>query len=87
MLPGAAGQSADGVGVDTDEASGLSNAAAVVEVLKHGEGLLFGEVAVEQGRPLALGEAVLAGVAGEESDVVLRAGAAQTERLPALRRA
>ena len=77
MLPGDAGQSADGVGIDADEASGRADAAALVEVLKHGEGLLLGEMAVEQGRALALGEAVLAGLAVEQSDVVLlcRSGA------------
>jgi hypothetical protein len=70
MLSSDAGQSADSVRIDADEASGLSNAAALGEVLKHGEDLLLGEMAVEQGRPLALGEAVLAGVTVEESDVV-----------------
>ena len=70
MLPGDAGQSADGVLIDADEAPGLSDAAALVEVLKHGVGLLLGEMAVEEGRPVALGEAALAGVAVEESDVV-----------------
>jgi hypothetical protein len=52
------------------EAPGGSDAAALVEVLEHGEGLLLGEMAMEQGRALALGEAVFAGVAVEQSDVV-----------------
>src|SRR5512142_980116 len=56
MLSGDAGQSADGVGIDADHPSGGADAAALVEVLKHGEGLLFGEMAVEQGRALARGE-------------------------------
>jgi len=42
-------------------------------VLEHGESLLFREVTVEQGRALAFGEAVLAGFAVEQSDVVLLA--------------
>lgn len=70
MLSGHAGQPPDGVGIDADQASGGADAAALVEVLEHGEGLSFGEVAVEQGRALALGEAVLAGLAVEQPDVV-----------------
>jgi len=70
MPPGDAGQPADGVLIDADEAPGLADAAALVEVLEYGEGLLLGEVAVEEGRALALGEAVLAGLAVEEADVV-----------------
>jgi len=66
-----AGQSSDGVGIDADQAPGGSDAAALVEVLEHGEGLLLGEMAVEQGRALALGEAVFAGLAVEQPDVVL----------------
>jgi hypothetical protein len=65
MLSGDAGQSADGVGIDADQAPGGSDAAALVEVLEHGEGLLLGEMAVEQDCALALGEAVFAGVAVE----------------------
>jgi hypothetical protein len=42
-------------------------------VLEHGKGLLLGEMAVEQGRALALGEAALARLAVEQSDLVLLA--------------
>jgi hypothetical protein len=73
MLSGAAGQSADGVGIDADPPSGGADAAALVEVLEHGEGLLRGEMGVEQGRALALGDAVFARLAVEQSDVVLLA--------------
>jgi hypothetical protein len=73
MLSGEAGQSADGVGIDADQSSGGADAAALVEVLEHGEGLLLGEMGVEQGRALALGEAVFARLAVEQSDVVLLA--------------
>jgi hypothetical protein len=71
MLSDHAGQSSDGVGIDADQAPGGTNAATLVEVLKHGEGLLRGEMGVEQGRALALGEAVFAGVAVEQADVIL----------------
>src|SRR4051812_42904015 len=73
MLSDHAGQSAHGVGIDADQASGGADAAALVEVLEHGEGLLLGEMAVEQGRALALGEAILAGLAVEQPDVILLA--------------
>jgi hypothetical protein len=73
VLSGDAGQSADGVGIDADETSGGTDAATLVEVLEDGEGLLLREMGVEQGRALTLGEAVFAGVAVEQSDVVLLA--------------
>ena len=47
MLPDDAGQASDGVGIDADQASGGADAAALVEVLEHGEGLLSGEMTVE----------------------------------------
>src|SRR3954452_11843908 len=53
MLSGDAGQSDDGVAIDADQPSGGADAAALIEVLEHGEGLLLGEMAVEQGRALA----------------------------------
>jgi hypothetical protein len=71
MLSGDAGQSDDGVGIDPDQASGGADATALIQVLEDGEGLLLGEMAVEEGRALALGEAVLAGLAVEQADVVL----------------
>jgi hypothetical protein len=71
MLPGPAGQSDDGVAMDPDEASGRPDAAPLVEVVQDGEGLVLGQMGVEQGRTFAFGEAVLAGLAVEEADVVL----------------
>jgi hypothetical protein len=68
-----AGQASDGVGIDADQTPGAADTTALIEVLEDGEGLRFGEVAVEQGRALALGEAVLARLAVEQSDVVLLA--------------
>jgi hypothetical protein len=65
-----AGQSDDGVAVDADQSFGLADAAALGEVLEHGVGLVVGQVGVEQGRALALGEAALAGIAVEQADVV-----------------
>ena len=69
-------QADDGIAVDVEEASGLSDAAAFGEVLEYGAGLLLGQVGVEKRRALALGEAILAGVAVEQPDVVLFAVAA-----------
>ena len=62
--------------MDVDQASGLPDAAAFGEVLEDGASLLLGEVGVEQGRTLALGEAVFAGLAVEQSDVMVLAVAA-----------
>jgi hypothetical protein len=87
MSSGDAGQPPDGVGIDADQASGAADATALVEVLEHGEGLLFREVAVEQRRALALGEAVLAGLAIEQSDVVLLAVAGADREVPGVTRA
>ena len=76
MLSGGAGQSDDGVAVDADEASGGADAAALVEVLEDGEGLLLGEVAAVQRRALAFGEAGPAGVAVELAELLVLAVAA-----------
>jgi len=70
MLSGPAGQSADGVGIDADQASGGADPAALVEVLEHGKGLLLGEMGMEQGRALPLRESRLARLAVEQADVV-----------------
>jgi hypothetical protein len=66
-LPGLVGVADDGVLIDADEAGGLSNAAAVLEVLEDREGLVVGQARAEQGRAFALGEAHLAGAAGEQA--------------------
>jgi len=73
VLSGLFRQSDDRIGVDVDQASGLSDAAAFGEVLEHGAGLLFGQVSLEQGRALALGEAVFAGLTVEQADGVVPA--------------
>jgi hypothetical protein len=68
-----AGQSDDGVAMDADEAPGLSDAAALVEVLEDGAGLVLGHAAVEQRGALALGEAGLARRTVQQPDVVVLA--------------
>jgi hypothetical protein len=70
MLPGPLGQADDRIGVDVDQAAGLPDAAAFAEVVEDRAGLLLGEMAMEQRRALALGEAVFAGLAVEQPDVV-----------------
>jgi len=87
MLSGDAGQSTDGVGIDADQASGGANATALVEVPEHVEGLSSGEMAVEQGRPLALGESILARLAVEQPDVVLLAVAGAGREVTGVTRA
>jgi hypothetical protein len=73
VISGDAGQPDDGVAMDPDEPTGLSDAVALDQVVEHGMGLVPREPTVEQGRPLALGEAGLARVAVEQADVVLLA--------------
>ena len=66
-------QADDRIGMDLDQASGLSDAAALGEVLEDGVRLLVGQMGMEQGRALAFGEAVRASVAVEQTDVVVLA--------------
>jgi hypothetical protein len=67
MLAGHAGESHDGVAVDTDEAAGGPDAAAFIEMFEHGESRLLGQMAAVQRRALAFGEAGAADVAVELS--------------------
>jgi hypothetical protein len=73
VFPGDLRPADDGVAVDVDQASGRSDAAARAAVLEHGAGLLLGEVGREQGRALAFGEAVIAGLAVEQPEVIVLA--------------
>jgi hypothetical protein len=73
MLSGQAGQADDGIPVDADQASGGPDPAVLGEVVEHGEGLVLGQMGVEQGRALALGEAGSAGLAVEQADLVVLA--------------
>ena len=72
-IAGGFGQSDDGIAMDPDEAFGLTDAVALGEVMEHGTSLLVGESAIEQRCSLALGEAGLAGVAVEQTDMILLA--------------
>jgi len=87
MLSGDAGQSTDGVGIDADQAPGGADATALVEVPEHVECLFLREVAVEQGRSLALGETILAHLAVEQPDVVLLAVAGAGREVTGVTRA
>jgi hypothetical protein len=84
MLSDDAGQASNGIGIDADQASGAADATALIEVLEDGEGGFFGEMAVEQGRALAFGEAVFAGLAVEQSDVVLLTVAGADREVPSV---
>ena len=66
VLAGELRQAVDRVLVDPDEPGGLSDAAALGEVLEHGEDLVARQLGVEQRGALELGEAGLAGVAVEQ---------------------
>jgi hypothetical protein len=81
VLSGQFGQAGDGVAMDIDQASGLPDAAAFGEVVEDGTRFLVGEVGVEQRRPLALGEAVFAGLAVEQADLVVLAVAAADRKV------
>jgi hypothetical protein len=67
------GQADHGVFVDAAQAASLANADALLEVGQDGEGLVFGESAVEQRRALAFAEAVLAGATGQVASLLVRA--------------
>jgi hypothetical protein len=73
VLSGQFRQADDRIAVDLDQASGLSDAAALGEMLEDGAGLLVGQMGMKQGRAPAFGEAVLAGVTVEQADVVVLA--------------
>src|SRR5512143_4090381 len=73
VLPGGAGQSDDGVAMDTDQSSGGADAAALVEVLEHRVGLLLGQMAAVERRAFAFGEAGPAGVAVELPELLVLA--------------
>jgi hypothetical protein len=64
---GLASQTRDGALVDLEQAAGLSDAAAVVEMLQDGEGFVLGQMGLEQRRALALREAGLAGLAPQQT--------------------
>jgi hypothetical protein len=73
VVAGPQGVADHGVFIDADQAAGLSDAAALLEVGEDVEDLSVGEAGVEERGALALGEAVLAGAAGEQAALLVRA--------------
>jgi len=67
---GLEGVADDGVFIDTGQPSRLSDAAAIVEVLEDGQGLVVGQTGAEQGGAGAFREAVLTGATGEHPPLV-----------------
>jgi len=59
--------------VHADQATGLADAATLLQVLQDGEGLVLGKLAAVQRRPLALGETGLAGTAGQDATLFMGA--------------
>ena len=76
MLAGPAGPPGDGVAMDADEPAGLPGAVALGEVVEHRAGLVVREMRAEERGALAFGEAVFAGVAVEQAEVMVLAVAA-----------
>ena len=73
MLSGHAAHPHDGIAMDADEPLGLADPVALDEMSHAGDGLLGGKARVEQRGALSLGEAGLAGVAGEQADFLMLA--------------
>jgi hypothetical protein len=61
------GQTDDRILVDLDQATGLSDATILLEMVQHGNGLVVGEFAAVQSRALAFREALLTGPAGQDT--------------------
>ena len=76
---GPQGVADDGVLIDAGQAGGLADAAAVLEVLEDGQGLLRRQSRAFQGGSLSLGEASLARAAGEHAESVLTVAEADAE--------
>jgi hypothetical protein len=72
----------DGVLVHADQASGGPGAAALAEVIEDIEGLRIRQSASLQDRALALGEAGLAGAAGDHADASGLAAVAAEGEIP-----
>jgi hypothetical protein len=70
---GPQGVADDGVFIDTDEACGLADATAILEVGEDGEGSVLREPGGEEGGALALGETCLTGAADEQATLLARA--------------
>ncbi len=84
MLAGQGGEADDGVLIDADQPGGLADAAALGEVVQHGQEFVLGELAAEQGGAGAFAEAVPAGAAGEHAPLrVWAVGEGHAEVVPA----
>lgn len=71
VLAGPACQPHHGVAMNADEPLGLADPIALDQMREDRDGLLGGQVRVEQGSALAFGEASLAGVAVKQANVVV----------------
>jgi|TARA_B100001971_G_C18106836_1_gene491996 hypothetical protein len=71
LITGHACQPRDRVTMHADEPTTLTNAAAFMQVLQHGQTLLVGQLAIEQRRALAFAEPGLAGATIEQANVVV----------------
>jgi hypothetical protein len=71
VLSGHAGQPHDRVSVDSDEAFGLADPIALDQMLEDGDDFFGRQTGVGEGSALAFGEAGLAGVAVEQSDLLM----------------
>jgi len=65
------GQPDHGVLVDPDQAAGLADATALLEMLEDGEGFVLGELGAIQRSALAFGEAFLAGATGQDAALLV----------------
>jgi hypothetical protein len=73
MLAGQACVADHGVAVHLHQPCGGPNAVAFGQVLEDRDGLLLGQLRAERGRPLALGEAIFARAAVEQSTLLVLA--------------
>ena len=86
MLAGDYRQADHRVLIHPDQATGLANAAILLEVVQHGNGFVLGKFAAVESRPFAFGETLLAGSAGQDTAGFSRAVAkadAQVVQAPA----
>jgi hypothetical protein len=71
VIAGQAGQSNDGVTMDTHQACGGTNATPFLKMAEDRHDRVVGELGAEEDGPFVLGERVLAEVAAEESVLAL----------------
>jgi hypothetical protein len=71
VFTGALAQAADRVAVHLAESAGLADPASLGAVLQDRLGLFRRQPGIEQGRPLPLGEAGLAGAAAEHTSLLV----------------